>query len=360
MRCTNNKIKTTVIGSFPKPEYLKIPDWFNLGTTSTTSNIENNYFNNLPKDHNNNILRAIKEIISFKDSIGIDIIVDGEARRSNYIHYHCRHLNGISFDKLTSKTARNNSYTFDAPTIISKISPNKHFLLDEWKYNSSLTDKPIKVTIPGPMTIVDTVANLYYDNDEEMYDDIIEALNYEILHLANNGCKYIQIDEPVFARYPDNAVKFGIKNLERCFLNVPNDVTKIVHMCCGYPDKLDDIDYPKADNNLYIKLLELLDNTIIDQVSLEDAHRFNDLSVLLPKAKRITVILGVIGIARSRIETVEEIENRIYEALKYISHQQLVIAPDCGLGLLPIDICKKKLINMTSAVKNINNKLKLD
>ena len=295
--------------------------------------------------------KAAKEVIRDQLDCGIDIITDGEIRRENYIHYHCRHLNGVDFNTLTEKVARTGNYKCWLPTITNKISAADPFLVDEWKNNQSLSNKPVKVTIPGPMTITDTIANTYYKSDEEMGYDLAIAINTEIKRLVDAGCKYIQVDEPLFARKPDNALAFGIKNLEKCFDGVnQNDVEKITHICCGYPDKIDAVDYPKAPLDSYKKIAKALDSSKIDSVSIEDAHRYNDLS-LLKNYKNTKIIFGVIKIASSKIETVEEIESRINETLKFISKEQLIAAPDCGLGHLSRDLAIKKLKIMSLAAK---------
>ena len=147
---------------------------------------------------------------------------------------------------------------------------------------------------------------------------------------------------------------FGIKNLEKCFSGInQNDVEKITHICCGYPDKLDAVNYPKAPLDSYRKIALSLDNSIIDTVSIEDAHRYNDLT-LLKDYKQTKIIFGLIKIASSKIETVEEIENRIKEALKFISKEQLIAAPDCGLGHLSRELAMKKLQIMCLAAKKFN------
>ena len=345
---------TTVIGAYPKPDYLKITDWFNAKGGTDTANPTKFYENEIKKMGSNAELifnRAAKEVIRDQLDCGIDIITDGEIRRENYIHYHCRHLNGVDFNTLTEKVARTGNYKCWLPTITNKISAADPFLVDEWKNNQSLSNKPVKVTIPGPMTITDTIANTYYKSDEEMGYDLAIAINTEIKRLVDAGCKYIQVDEPLFARKPDNALAFGIKNLEKCFDGVnQSDVEKITHICCGYPDKIDAVDYPKAPLDSYKKIAKALDSSKIDSVSIEDAHRYNDLS-LLKNYKNTKIIFGVIKIASSKIETVEEIESRINETLKFISKEQLIAAPDCGLGHLSRDLAIKKLKIMSLAAK---------
>jgi 5-methyltetrahydropteroyltriglutamate--homocysteine methyltransferase len=348
---------TTVIGAYPKPNYLKITDWFNA-SGGTDTQFPTKFYNNEIKQMGNEaeelFIRATKEIIHDQEECGIDIITDGEVRRENYIHYHCRHLEGIDFNNLTEKVARTGNYKCWLPTITNKVSAADPFLVDEWKSNQTLTDKPLKITIPGPMTITDTIANSYYKSDDEMGYDLAIAINIEIKRLVEAGCKYIQVDEPLFARKPENALNFGISNLEKCFEGI-NDgsIEKITHICCGYPDKIDAIDYPKAPLDSYKKIAKALDNSIIDSVSIEDAHRYNDLS-LLSDYQNTKVIFGVIKIASSSIETEEEIENRILEALNYISKEQLILAPDCGLGHLSRELAIQKLKIMCSVAKKFS------
>ena len=259
---------TTVIGAYPKPNYLKITDWFNAsGGTDTQfpTKFYNDEIKQMGSEAEELFLRATKEIIHDQQECGVDIITDGEVRRENYIHYHCRHLAGIDFNNLTEKVARTGNYKCWLPTITNKISATDPFLVDEWISNQSFSNKPVKVTIPGPMTITDTVANTYYKLDEEMGNDLAIAINIEIKRLVDAGCKYIQVDEPLFARKPENTLAFGIKNLEKCFEGINhNDVEKITHICCGYPDQLDAVDYPKAPLDSYKKIASSLDQSMIE------------------------------------------------------------------------------------------------
>jgi len=347
---------TTVIGAFPKPNFLKITDWFNAQGGTDTANPTKFYkdeINKMGSDSEEIFIRATKEVIQDQENCGIDIITDGEIRRENYIHYHCRHLKGIDFDQLTEKLARTGNYKCWLPTITNKIEAGDPFLVEEWKKNQTLSNNPVKITIPGPMTITDTIANTFYKNDEELGNDLAIAINVEIKRLVEAGCKYIQVDEPLFARKPENALSFGIQNLEKCFDGVNNkSIEKITHICCGYPDKIDVVDYPKAPLDSYKKIAKSLNKSIIDTVSIEDAHRYNDLS-LLKDYTNTKIIFGVIKIASSELESIEEIKHRIDEALKFISNDQLIAAPDCGLGHLPRDLAISKLKTMVEAVKDI-------
>ena len=169
-----------------------------------------------------------------------------------------------------------------------------------------LCSVPLKFTLPGPLTIMDTNADFFYYDRKKLNHDLAETINKEILSLVDAGCKYIQVDEPLFARQVDDAMRFGFDGLEHCFHRVPKEVVRIVHMCCGYPDHLDDEDYKKADPDSYAKLSKYVDDAGFDQLSIEDAHCCNDLS-LLDKFSKKTVIFGSVAFAKSELETVEDI-----------------------------------------------------
>ncbi len=296
--------------------------------------------------------RAAQEVIGDQIAAGIDIPTDGEVRRENYIHYHCRHLDGIDFETLTEKILRGGAYSAALPTITRPIGARENFLPHDWKAAQAFTDRPVKVTMPGPMTITDTVASSFYDDDAKLGADLAAAINAEFLALAKAGCSHIQIDEPVFARKPEQALAYGFENLERCFHGAPAGVTRTVHMCCGYPDRLDNPDYPKADQDAYLRIADAIEASAIQAVSLEDAHRHNDLS-LLEHFRTTTVIFGAVAVAKSRVESVEEIRQRLRAALEHIDADRLIAAPDCGLGLLGRDLAMAKLTNLCAAAHDL-------
>ena len=354
-----NKLLTTTIGSFPKPKYIPIRDWFDsardqsgMNCPKVTSDQTNYLLSNKTNDEHL-FRKAISEVIRLQVELGIDIPTDGEMRRENYIHYHCRHLNGFDFHKLEHRVLRDGAYETNLPAIRSKISHSGNFYsAQEFSFNQSVTDKPVKFTIPGPLTIMDTSADCFYNDRIKLNYDLAETVNKEILALVEKGCKFIQIDEPLFARQVNDAETFGFEGIERCFHKVPKDVKKIIHICCGYPDHLDDENYKKADPKCYIHLSKSLELLQIDQVSLEDAHCCNDLS-LLELFTNKTIIWGALDVSRSRVETKDEVVNRISKVLEHIDRERLVISPDCGLGLLDTSIAMKKLKIMCESVSII-------
>ncbi len=294
------------------------------------------------------IADATRQAVTDQVKAGIDIPSDGEIQRENYIHYHCRHIEGIDFTNLTERLVRG-VYSAKLPTIHKRVQArDKGFLVKDWKLAQSFTDRPVKITLPGPMTIADTNANEFYGSERELGADLADVLNEEVRALSDAGCRNIQVDEPVFARKPEFALKFGIENLERIFHGVGKDVQRTMHMCCGYPDALDREDYPKANRQAYFQIAGAVNDSCVDVVSIEDAHRHNDLS-LLELIPDTCVILGLVAIAKSRIETVEEIAGRIEQALGHIDSERLIAAPDCGLGLLGRELALAKLRNLTTA-----------
>jgi 5-methyltetrahydropteroyltriglutamate--homocysteine methyltransferase len=349
-------IQTTCIGAYPKPDYINIANW-SESESAATGDPETRgftYVSGEAEQVSDRLLdRATREAVQDQVACGIDIPTDGEQRRENYIHYHCRHMSGLDFDTLTTKVHRTGAAVASLPTITGKIEPTgEHFLDRDYEVAQSFTDRPVKITVPGPVTIIDTTANSYYKSERELAFDLADALNFEIRALAAAGCKHIQVDEPLFVRNVEFALDFGVECLERCFDGVADHVQRIMHMCCGYPGHLDDPDYLKADPKIYGLLANALDASSVDQISIEDAHRHNDLE-LLECFPISTIIFGGVAIATSRIEAVEEIAERLLAALEHIDRERLVAAPDCGLMMLGRDLAMQKLKNLSQAAQSI-------
>ena len=344
-------LKTTCIGAFPKPGYVPIKDWFKVIPTDADYNAD--VIDNWSDDPKHEPLfeRATHDAIQTQVECGIDIPTDGEQRRENYVHYQCRYMEGFDFENLERRVLRNGAYESDLPAVRSKISAGKSVLPRDYEQAQGFTDRPVKITIPGPMTIIGTVADCYYDDDKKLAFDLADALNREALALAAAGCVHIQVDEPLFARKPDDAMAFGVEALERVFHNMPAHVVRTAHMCCGYPNHIDEPDYPKADHMVYHDLVAALDGRI-DALSIEDCHCHSDLS-LFEKFTKTTAIVGFVDIAVSQIEAVEQIAARMREILTVLPPERLIAAPDCGLGHLTLEQTRTKLTNMCLAAKMV-------
>ena len=164
---------------------------------------------------------------------------------------------------------RDGAFVSSVPTVVREVrSPASPWCYKEYLAAQALSSVPVKYTLPGPMTIMDGCYNRHYEDPRALAADIITILQREVLALAANGCTNIQVDEPVLMRYPDFALQYGVKDIAAVFAGVPQHISKIVHLCCGYPDRLEPTDYLKADNSNYSAVLEALDEAGIDWVSL--------------------------------------------------------------------------------------------
>ena len=344
-------IPTTTIGAYPKPAYVPITDWFTKADGDYTSA----YLDEIEAagaEAEALFERAVHEVVTDQVNAGIDVPTDGEVRRENYIHYLCRHLGGFSFKALASREMRGTTNAL-LPTIVGPITAGESPLPRDFAQAQAATDRPVKITLPGPMTIIDSTVDYHYRDDVELGAALAAAINSHIHALVDAGCRHIQVDEPMMARKPDVALSYGIDQLAACFDGVPESVTRVAHACCGYPNALDQEDSPKAPRESYLDLARALDRAPIDQISIEDAHRHNDLGELLPRFGDTTVILGVVAIAKSRIEAVEEVVGRLKAARAYLPAEQLVAAPDCGLGYLSRDQAMAKLRVLTEAAHSV-------
>ena len=346
---------TTTIGAYPKPGYAPVPDWFAIRDRHRGNPTEaySAFLKNPPRDAQATLDRATREVVREQAAIGIDVPTDGEIRRGHYIYYHLRHLRGFDFDRLSVNVMRDGAWRAKVPPVVGPLAAGAEFLVRDWRMAQAVTDHRIKITVPGPLTIMDSTADEHYRDDRKLALALADVLNVEIRRLAEAGCSWIQVDEPVFARKPERALEYGVEALGRCFAGVAAPVNRVVHICCGYPRELDQEDYPKADQRAYFALADAIEAAPVDAVSIEDAHRHNDLK-LLERFRTTKVILGVIGIARTRIEPVEEISARLAQALEHIDAERLIVGPDCGLIMLDRPTAMAKLRNLVAAAKSLD------
>ena len=344
-------IRTTCIGAFPKPDWVPIKDWFEIDMAEAdyTDQVLINWTDD-PR-HDATFRRATEQVVKAQIGCGISIPTDGEQRRENYVHYQCRHFTGFDFETLERRVLRSGAYDCDLPAIRGKITAGTNVLVRDFLEAQDAGDRPVKITLPGPITITDSTADCFYDDDQRLAFDLADALNADVCALAQAGCRHIQIDEPVFARKPDAALEFGVEALERCFHGVKEGVTRTMHMCCGYPNRLDNPDYPKADHQAYHALVEALDGRV-DAISVEDCHCHNDMA-LYENFRKSTAIVGFVDVAASRVEAVEEIVTRMREVLQVLPADRLIGAPDCGLGLLGTELSLTKLRNLCAAAQAV-------
>jgi 5-methyltetrahydropteroyltriglutamate--homocysteine methyltransferase len=274
-------LRTTTIGSYPKPAGTPAPTTFDQQTgTWTATRAHSDFLGRRAPGADAALDDAVRQVVVEQVSVGIDVPTDGEIRREHYIYYHCRRLDGFDFERLSYKAMRDGGWRDEVPTITGPVRAGAPFLPYDWRVAQAAVDRPVKMTVPGPLTIIASTADEFYGDERRLAEALADALNAEIRALDTAGCRFIQIDEPVFAREPAKARAYGIEMLARCFHGISSDVTRAVHICCGYPSALDLDDYPKADPASYAALAGALDAAPLDWVSIEDSHRHNDLHLL--------------------------------------------------------------------------------
>jgi 5-methyltetrahydropteroyltriglutamate--homocysteine methyltransferase len=336
---------------------VPVPNWFEVRRSCASRRWDptrayDEYLTARGEDAATRIARGVAEVVREQVDAGIDIPTDGEIPREHYIYYHLRHLSGFDFVDLVPRTMRDGSWQAEVPVVRGPVRAEAPFLPRDWRNAQAATERPVKMTVPGPLTIMDSTADAFYADPRRLGADLADALNTEIRALAAEGCTWIQVDEPVFARQPERALELGFELLARCFHGLPETVRRVVHVCCGYPADVDLEDFPKADPDAYRRLADALDRAPVDAVSLEDAHRHNPLE-LLECFERVAVVLGVVGIARTRVESVEEIRARLLDALGHIEPARLIAAPDCGMTMLERDVARRKLAHLAQAARSI-------
>ena len=192
------KIYTTVIGSMPKPTYLSIPGWVKDGKQlPDVEEIDESIWTDNSQKIYEELRRATQEVIDLQNKVGLGIVTNGELIRDSYINGFCRKLSGFDFVHKKRTWYRNGAREEFLPKIISNVAHknNAGFMLEEWTASQQMSDAPVKVTIPGPLTIMDTFCNDFYQTEEELLQDLSTCINVELMKLAEGGCKQIQVGQ---------------------------------------------------------------------------------------------------------------------------------------------------------------------
>ena len=189
-------LSTTVIGSFPKPPYLHIPDWFRTSHSGPFTEQHNRFLENCSASETEElIIKATSEIVAQQSEAGLDVITDGEVRRESYIQHFCRALEGFDFHRLFSKICRDGAVVTDVPRIVSDVTPRagEAWVWKEWKASQGLSALPLKITLPGPMTIINSTEDQFYNDEKVLGGVLAQIINSEVKALTSAGCKYIQV-----------------------------------------------------------------------------------------------------------------------------------------------------------------------
>jgi 5-methyltetrahydropteroyltriglutamate--homocysteine methyltransferase len=321
---------TTIAGSLPKPAWLATPGmlwapWQQEGA-------------DLAAAQRDAVLVALKE----QEAAGIDIVTDGEQSRQHFVHGFLAHLEGIDFDRRVTIGIRADRYRAEVPTVVGPIRRPRPVHAAEARFARAHTARKLKFTLPGPMTIVDTLADAHYRDRRRLAFDFARVLNEEARELGRLGVDVVQLDEPAFNVYMDDVKTWGLEALHTAIDGVP--CTTAVHICYGYGIQAN-IDWKKtlgSEWRQYETVFPLLARSRIDQVSLECANSRVPLELLgLLRGK--DVMVGAIDVATHAVETPAEVAETIRRALAWVPAEHLLPSTNCGMVPLPRDVARGKL-----------------
>ena len=313
---------TTLVGSYPQPEWLidrtKLAGRFPPRVRARELwRIPPAW---LDEAQNDATLLAIKA----QEDAGLDIITDGEIRRESYSNRFATALEGVDIDNPGSALDRS-GHPNPVPRIVGKIRRRHAVEVEDVRFLRAHTNKPIKMTVPGPFTMSQQAQNDYYRTDEEASLDYAAAVNEEIQDLFAAGADVVQVDEPYMQARPDKARQYGLNALNRALEGVKG--TTCVHICFGYAAII------HARPSGYSFLPELA-GCSCGQVSIETAQSKLDCSALLP-LKDKQILLGVVDLSDMQVESPETVAERIRRALPYVAPERIIVATDCGMKYLP-------------------------
>jgi 5-methyltetrahydropteroyltriglutamate--homocysteine methyltransferase len=314
--------RTAVAGSLPKPGWLaethKLwPRWAHEGDALCEAKHD-----------------ATLMWIKAQEDAGLAIIGDGEQSRQHFVHGFLEQVDGIDFEHKVEIGIRNDRYKAMVPQVVAPLRLQGRVHATEARLLRAHTQRLIKFTLPGPMTIVDTVADRHYGDRAKLAFAFAELLNQEALALQADGVDIIQFDEPAFNVYLDEVSGWGIRALERAAQGLT--CTTAVHICYGYGIKAN-LDWKKTLGDQwrqYERVFPLLANSRIEQVSLECIHSRvpPDLMALLSGKD---VMVGVIDVASDEVESTDAVAETIADALRFVPRERLIACTNCGMA--PMD-----------------------
>ena len=322
-------LSTTLAGSLPKPSWLAEPEalW-------AAWKLEGDALAEGKRD-------AVRLALCMQERAGIDIVTDGEQTRRHFVTTFIEGLDGVDFEHRRTVHIRNR-YDADVPVVTGPVARRHPVFVGDAAFLRSQTTHRVKFTLPGPMTMVDTLYDAHYGSREKLAFAFAEILNEEAKEIAKAGIDIVQFDEPAFNVYFDEVRDWGIAALERAARGL--GCKTAVHICYGYGIKAN-IDWKKslgAEWRQYEQTFPLLARSSIDQVSLECAHSHVpiDLIGLLPGKD---VMVGAIDVATSDVETPEDVAAVIRSALRFVPAERLLPCTNCGMVPLARPIAQAKL-----------------
>lgn len=322
--------ETSISGSLPKPEWLaetgKLwPQWKVQGDALRQAKAD-----------------AILLWLKAQEDAGLDIVCDGEQARQHFVHGFLEQVEGIDFENKVKMGIRNNRYDAMVPQVVSALRLKGRVHAFEAQWARAHTKKKLKFTLPGPMTIVDTVADRFYGDRVKMAFAFAELLNQEARALQADGVDIIQFDEPAFNVYTREAAQWGVQALERAAQGLT--CTTAVHICYGYGIQAN-MDWKKSlgdEWRQYEDVFPALARSRIDQVSLECIHSHVP-PHLMALLEGKDVLVGVIDVASDVVETPEEVADTIAQALQFVPRQRLFPCTNCGMAPMKREVALRKL-----------------
>jgi len=336
-------LPTSLVGSYPQPDWLIDRD--ELVKSVVRLRAEHLWL--IDKDHRE-AAQDDATILAVRDQerAGLDIVTDGEQARESYSNHFATALEGVDLDK-PGQTPNRFGRMIPVPRIAGKIRRKHSVEAHAVKLVRANTDRMVKATVPGAFTMSVQAQDDFYKDPEALANDYATAVNAEITDLFAAGADIVQLDEPWMVSFADRARKYGIGILDRAIAGATG--TTAVHLCLGYAHVV------KNKPSTYAFLAEL-EASKIDQISVEAAEPKLDLAVLKDLPTK-TIILGVLNLGDMTIETPEMVAGRIRTALKHVSAERLVIAPDCGMKYMPRAVAFGKMQAMVAGANIVRKEL---
>jgi len=335
---------TTIAGSLPKPAWLAEPrtlwaPWRLSGAA-------------LDEGKRDAVLIALRE----QEAAGIDVVTDGEQSRQHFVHGFLEHVDGVDFSRRVTIGIRADRYKAEVPTVTGPLRRLRPAHAADVALARAHTTRKLKFTIPGPMTIVDTLADEHYRDRRRLALEFARLINEEARELTALGLDVLQLDEPAFNVYMDDVAAWGIEALHRAIEGVP--CTTAVHICYGYGIKAN-TDWKAtlgSEWRQYEKTFPLLARSRIDQVSLECASSRVPLELLALLAGK-DVLVGAVDVATDRIETPEEVAATIRRAMAFVPPERLYPCTNCGMVPLGRDVARGKLRALAAGAALVRREL---
>jgi 5-methyltetrahydropteroyltriglutamate--homocysteine methyltransferase len=289
---------------------------------------------------------ATRLAIADQERAGLDILTDGEMRRESYSNRFATALDGVDIDNPGTALDRS-GHPNPVPRVVGKVRRSQPVQVRDLQFLRALTDRTVKITVPGPFTMSQQAQNDHYASDEELALDYAAAVNEEIVDLFAAGADIVQVDEPYMQARPEKARAYGLKALARAIDGVTG--TTAVHICFGYAA----IIHERPAGYSFLPELAEAD---VDQISIETAQSNLDTTVLESLPGK-TIIVGVLDLSDTTVESPEVVAERIRRALAHVPADRVVVAPDCGMKYLPRDVAFGKMQAMVAGAALVRAEL---